>query len=141
MTHAKRVLLYLVVVLGPLTLAGALPAGASAQVLPAHLKNVHCSRLAQIHNETAYCKHLLRDLCGRDTALYQRMYATVVGESGWGAHAHNASGATGYAQFMPEWWNGHGSTGWSWNPYNGALNIRVFYYVVTHGGWSNWWPH
>ena len=114
---------------------------ACAQSLPPHLKDSHCPRLAKIHNETHYCKHLLRDLCGRNVALYRRMYATVKGESGWGAHAHNPSGASGYAQFMPSWWAGR----WHFDPYNGALNIRVFYYCVTHpretGGWSNWPRH
>ena len=131
-----------------LVLLAGISAGPAAaqQVLPHHLKAVHCSRLADLHG-VAKSKHYLRDLTETDHTLYVRMYNTISGETGgtWYARAHNASGASGLAQFMPEWWNGYGSNGWRWDPYNATLNIRVFYYVVKHpastGGWSNWSGH
>jgi hypothetical protein len=70
------------------------------------------------------------------------MYATVAGESHWRAGAANpSSSARGYAQFLSGWYAGR----WHFDPRNGALNLRVFYYVVTHprstGGWANWNGH
>ena len=144
MTHAKRFFLYLVVVLGLLALAGGLPASASAQHLPKHLKDSHCSTLQHLKG-VKYDKHLLRDLCGHDTALYHRMYNTVVGESHWQTTCRNSSDHVGYAQFMTDWANGNNNGHWVWNRYDGHLNIRMFYYFVTHpkstGGWSNWAGH
>jgi len=69
------------------------------------------------------------------------MFTTISEESSWRHAARNASGASGYAQFMPEWW----ARRWLWDPMDGALNIRVFVYCIEHpretGGWSNWAGH
>jgi hypothetical protein len=69
------------------------------------------------------------------------MFTTISEESGWGHAARNASGASGYAQFMPEWW----AHRWLWDPMDGPLNIRMFVYCIEHpretGGWSNWAGH
>ena len=114
------------------------------QDLP-HLKpipNPTCRILQHTHG-ARHDRHLLWHLTCKGPAQgqYQRMYDTVSEESGWRSWAHNPSGASGYAQFMPEWWAGR----WHWDPFNGQLNIRVFVYCVEHsretGGWSNWYGH
>jgi hypothetical protein len=72
------------------------------------------------------------------------MYRTIWGESRWRAGARNGPYG-GYAQFHQNWANGRNAGRWVWNRYNGRLNIRMFYYCVTHprstGGWSNWLGH
>ena len=129
-----------------LVLLAGISAGPAAarQVLPNHLKAVHCSRLADLHG-AAHDKHYLRDLCGKDHALYVRMYNTISGESCWHSWVVNSSNHAGYAQFAVDWANGNNAGHWVWNRLNGTLNVRMFYYCVTHpgttGGWSTWAGH
>ena len=131
----------LLLVLGLLFVVGLRAGPATAeQLLPSPLKDSHCSTLARLHG-VAHDKHLLWELCGysrRGRVLHALMYWIIERESHWQPRAHNPSGAAGYAQFMPEWWAGR----WRFDPYNGPLCIRVFYYCVTHpaatGGLRNW---
>ncbi len=135
--HATRPLLVCLGVLFVVA-AGAGPAAAGTR-LPAHLRAVRCSRLADLHG-VAKWRHYARDLFGSEWSRADYIINRETGGT-WNPAAHNASGATGLAQFMPEWWNGHGSTGWCWNPRDPILSIRMFFFVAHHpqlGGWGNW---
>jgi len=132
------------VLLMAIAIALLFPAAAQAQHLPAHLKASHCSTLKLLHG-VARDRHYLEDLCGKNHALYRRMYRTVWGESRWHPHEVNSSDHAGYAQFAAGWANGRNVGRWVWNRLNGVLNLRFFYYFVTHprltGGWANWAGH